>query len=51
VYDDSQDSLFVYGGFDLNYILGDLLVYRFQEAKWNLFDFDRSKFVSMKVST
>jgi hypothetical protein len=50
VYDDSQDSLFVYGGFDLNSILGDLTVYKFQDAQWSSFDFEQSKFTSFPVN-
>ena len=44
VYDGPQDSLFVYGGFDLNSILSDFLVYKFLDAEWSTFDFNQSKF-------
>ena len=50
VYDDASDTLFVFGGFDLNNVLGDLLAYKFQDAKWSLFDFNQSAFVLYQVS-
>lgn len=50
IYDDASDSLFLYGGFDLNNILGDLLVYKFQEAQWSSFDFEQSTFVTHRVT-
>ncbi|KAF7989739.1 hypothetical protein HCN44_008413 [Aphidius gifuensis] len=34
VYDTQTDSLFVFGGYDLNYVLGDLQVYRFNTSQW-----------------
>ena len=46
VYNDPRDSLFVYGGFDLNFILGDLIVYKFQESEWSAFDYEKAEFLS-----
>ncbi|XP_015121638.1 multiple epidermal growth factor-like domains protein 8 [Diachasma alloeum] len=34
VYDGETDSLYVFGGYDLNYVLGDLEVYRFNTSQW-----------------
>ncbi|XP_066597515.1 multiple epidermal growth factor-like domains protein 8 isoform X2 [Prorops nasuta] len=34
VYVKSTDSLYVFGGYDLNYILGDLEIYRFNTSQW-----------------
>lgn len=34
IYDTQTDSLYVFGGYDLNYVLGDLQVYRFNTSQW-----------------
>ncbi|XP_073988408.1 multiple EGF like domains 8 isoform X2 [Rhodnius prolixus] len=34
VYLKETDSLYVFGGYDLNYVLGDLVVFRFQTSRW-----------------
>lgn len=34
VYDESSDSLFVFGGYDLNFVLGHLEVYHFNTSSW-----------------
>ncbi|XP_067001504.2 multiple epidermal growth factor-like domains protein 8 [Anabrus simplex] len=34
VYLNELDSLFVFGGYDLNHVLGDLVVYRFNTSHW-----------------
>lgn len=34
VYVHETDSLYVFGGYDLNYILSDLEVYRFSTSQW-----------------
>jgi len=34
VYINETDSLYVFGGFDLNHVLGDLLIYRFATSRW-----------------
>ncbi|KAE8741134.1 hypothetical protein FOCC_FOCC013392 [Frankliniella occidentalis] len=34
VYLKETDSLYVFGGFDLNNVLGDLVVYRFMSSQW-----------------
>lgn len=34
VYVNETDALYVFGGYDLNHILGDLEVYRFSTSQW-----------------
>lgn len=34
VYDKTTDSLYIFGGYDLNNILDDLSVYRFNISSW-----------------
>ncbi|BES89065.1 Plexin repeat [Nesidiocoris tenuis] len=34
VYLEKFDSLYVFGGYDLNYVLGDLLIFRFNTSQW-----------------
>lgn len=34
VYIQETDSLYVFGGFDLNNVLGDLVVYQFKTSQW-----------------
>lgn len=34
VYMPQTDSLYVFGGFDLNLVLGDLVIYRFKTSQW-----------------
>lgn len=34
VYISEVDSLYVFGGYDLNYVLGDLEIYRFNTSQW-----------------
>lgn len=34
IYVQETDSFYVFGGYDLNYILSDLEVYRFSTSQW-----------------
>lgn len=34
VYINETDSLYVFGGYDLNTILGDLVIFRFNHSQW-----------------
>lgn len=34
IYSSETDSLYVFGGYDLNHILGDLMVFRFNTSNW-----------------
>ena len=34
IYSSETDSLYVFGGYDLNYVLSDLEVYRFGTSQW-----------------
>lgn len=34
VYVNETDSLYVFGGYDLNTILGDLVIFRFNHSQW-----------------
>lgn len=34
IYVQETDSLYIFGGYDLNYILSDLEVYRFSTSQW-----------------
>ncbi|XP_066249619.1 multiple epidermal growth factor-like domains protein 8 isoform X2 [Euwallacea similis] len=38
VYVELTDSLYVFGGYDLNHVLGDLVVYNFQSSSWRDLD-------------
>ena len=52
VYDAETDEIYVYGGFDLNSVLGDLLVYSFRHNTWRPLQSSRLKNgVTNKVST
>nr|CAD7578521.1 unnamed protein product [Timema californicum] len=52
VYHDETDSLYVFGGYNLNQVLGDLSVYRFETSRWEdekgvLLDDDSSTLVPL----
>lgn len=34
VYINDTDALYVFGGYDLNSVLGDLVVFRFNNSQW-----------------
>lgn len=42
VFDEVQDALFIYGGFDLNKVRGDFLKYEFKVS--NLFELTKMQF-------
>jgi hypothetical protein len=34
IYSEKTDELYMFGGFDLNRILGDMEIYKFKESRW-----------------
>lgn len=54
IYDDETDSLYVFGGYNLNYVLDNLEIYRFNTSEWEdeygtILGIKKSKFINSKI--